>query len=47
MTCYSLYAEERKGWVKIQVQNFGKSWRDGRAFLGIVSSIMPSMFANK
>jgi len=22
MTCYSLYAEERKGWVKIQVQNF-------------------------
>ena len=29
---------------KIQVQNFGKSWRDGRAFLGIVSSIMPSMF---
>ena len=27
---------------KIQVQNFGKGWRDGRAFLGIVSSIMPS-----
>ena len=27
---------------KIQVQNFGKSWRDGRAFLGIVSSIVPS-----
>jgi nesprin-1 len=27
---------------KIQVQNFGKSWRDGRAFLGIVSSVMPS-----
>ena len=22
MTCYSLYAKERNGWVKIQVLNF-------------------------
>ena len=32
---------------KVQVQNFGKSWRDGRAFIGVVSSILPSNYLHK
>ena len=27
---------------KMQVQNFGKSWRDGRVFIGIINSVVPS-----
>ncbi len=28
----------------VEVNDFGKSWRDGNAFLGIVNSIKPGMY---